>query len=370
MGRLAGGIAHDFNNLLAVIQLQSDLLLADQRATGMSEGVQQIKGAAERASQLTRQLLTFSRREMPQARLIDLAEVMGSMSSLLRRVLGEDIALEDAFAPALPLVQADPGMMEQVIMNLAVNARDAMPDGGRLTIALAAVQADAARVEAHEGVKPGSFVCLTVTDTGGGIKPGDLPHIFEPFFTTKEVGRGTGLGLSTVFGIAQQHGGWVEVESEPGRGASFRFFLPAVLQGPPRPRAAGSNGSLPRGSEQILLVEDDPSVRPLARLALERFGYRVHAADSAAAALDVWEEHGRSTDLLLTDLVMPGGVGGAELAERLLSLRPDLKVMYMSGYSNDLVGRRHSTAAGRHFLAKPFSIADLLQNVRRCLDGE
>ena len=367
VGRLAGGIAHDFNNLLAVIQLQSDLLLADSSPESMREGVEEIKAAAERASNLTRQLLTFSRRGMPQVRVLDLAEVLSSISVLLRRLLGEDIALETRFARGLPQVQADRGMMEQVIMNLAVNARDAMPDGGRLLIELAVEEVDAGRAEARPGVEPGTFVSLTVTDTGCGIREDDLPHVFEPFFTTKDVGRGTGLGLSTVFGIVQQHRGWVEVSSTAGQGATFGVFLPAAPHSVAAPATQNRRAAPSQGTERILLVEDDLAVRPLTQMALERHGYSVIAADSGVEALALWEEHGDSVDLLLTDLVMPGGVSGAQLAERLLAERPGLKVIYMSGYSDDVIERRLPAGTEGHFLSKPFSMGDLLAQVRRCL---
>jgi len=369
VGQLAGGIAHDFNNMLAVIQLQSAMLLetsADSPET--REGIREILAATERATNLTRQLLTFSRRQVKQPTDLDISEVIGNMTKLLRRLLGEDIALETRFAPSLPLILADQGMMEQVLMNLAINARDAMPAGGRLSVTLDALTIDQRRAALHPGAAPGRYVCLMVTDTGTGIAAVDLPRIFDPFFTTKEVGRGTGLGLATVFGIVDQHHGWIEVESEVGRGSTFRVFLPAGPSAGARATPASQRQSVRGGSETILLVEDEPAVREITRSVLERYGYRVLEADSAAAAVREWEGQDRPIDLLLTDLIMPGSTSGRELAEQLLVRDPELKVIYTTGYSPDVVHRLLPLDPGLTLLQKPYAPAELAGNVRRCLD--
>jgi two-component system, cell cycle sensor histidine kinase and response regulator CckA len=368
IGQLAGGIAHDFNNMLVVIQLQTSLL-ADSRGEDLKEGIAQIAAATERAARLTRQLLTFSRREVRHSKDIDLAEVTSAMITLLWRLLGEDIALETRFAPDLPLIDADPGMMEQVLMNLAVNARDAMPDGGRMTISLDAVTIEADDAIDRPNARPGRFVCLGVTDSGCGIAPEHLPHIFEPFFTTKEVGRGTGLGLATVFGIAEQHMGWVEVTSQPGQGTAFHVYLPALPPTAARRARETRAEHCPGGSETILLVEDDAAVRRLARRVLDRRGYRVLEAASGADALAVWEAEPGRVDLLLTDLVMPGGMSGHELARELCARQPALKVIYTSGYTDDIVNRRLRLDPGSDLLQKPYPAHQLAIAVRRCLDG-
>jgi two-component system, cell cycle sensor histidine kinase and response regulator CckA len=368
IGRLAGGVAHDFNNLLAVIQMQSELLLETTQEPATREGVAQIMASTKRASNLTRQLLTFSRREFRQPKAINLADVVGGTSDMLRRLLGEEIVLESRFAPRLPLVHADAGMMEQVVLNLAVNARDAMPEGGRLTISLDAVVVGPERVAGYSGVSPGSFVCLSVSDTGTGIPPESLPRIFEPFFTTKDVGKGTGLGLATVFGIAQQHRGWVEAESELGLGSTFRLYVPALDGSLPQTNVTPM-AETPRGrNETVLLAEDERSVRMLTRTLLERHGYRVLEAGSAGDAIAVWEKVGGKVDLLFTDLVMPGGASGWELSRQLLERDPKLKVIYSSGYSADVVERRLPSDAGKHFLRKPYAVQEMIALVRRVLD--
>jgi two-component system, cell cycle sensor histidine kinase and response regulator CckA len=369
IGQLAGGIAHDFNNMLVVVQLQTSLMADARGGEDVREGIEQIAAATQRAANLTRQLLTFSRREVRESRNIDLAEVTSAMITLFRRLLGEDIALETRFAPDLPLIDADPGMMEQVLMNLAVNARDAMPDGGRMTVTLDAVTIEAADAIDRPNARPGRFVCLGVRDSGCGIAPEHLPRIFEPFFTTKEVGRGTGLGLATVFAIAQQHMGWVEVTSQPGHGTAFHVFLPALTPSPARRTRDTRPAPCPGGCETILLVEDDATVRRLARRVLDRRGYRVLEAASGADALKVWEAERRGVHLLLTDLVMPGGMSGHDLARELCARQPALKVIYTSGYSDDIVNRRLQLDPGSDMLQKPYAADQLATVVRRCLDG-
>jgi two-component system cell cycle sensor histidine kinase/response regulator CckA len=368
VGRLAGGVAHDFNNLLAVIQMaSSSLLTRPASAAEIRDGLEQILTSSERGANLTRQLLTFSRRSKREARDIDLAEVTDGMAKLLRRVLGADLTLETRMAHALPMVNADPGMMEQVLMNLAVNARDAMPNGGRLVVALDAVQITMADVSKNPRAVPGRFVRLLVEDTGCGIPSADLPRIFEPFFTTKAPGKGTGLGLATVFGIVEQHHGWINVTSKIGRGTAFEIFLPALPGARVLPRKEISALKLASGTESILLVEDDPAVRKLTRASLEYCGYRVHEADSALSALELWESLAE-VDLLFTDLIMPGGLNGCDLAERLLERKPGLKVIYSSGYSHDVVRPDLHLTPGYNFLQKPYRLTEMAATVRRRLD--
>ncbi len=371
IGRLAGGVAHDFNNLLAVIQMACSVLLTNpDNSRDVQEGLQQVLAASERAANLTRQLLTFSRRDVTQARDIDLADVTGGMTRLLRRILGEDLALETRIAHGLPLVHADPGMMEQVIMNLAVNARDAMPDGGRLLISLDVVEVSPEDVAGHSGVGAvaGRFVRLLVEDTGCGIPADDLPHIFEPFFTTKQAGKGTGLGLATVFGIVERYNGWIDVTSEIGHGTTFAIFLPALAGTAAAAQRERPAAKMPAGKESILLVEDDPAVRRLARISLEHCGYRVHEAESAGMALEIWETLKDQIDLLFTDLIMPGGMSGRELAECLTERQPGLKVIYSSGYSHDVIPSELRLNPGYNFLQKPYHLAEMAETVRRCLD--
>ncbi len=372
IGQLAGGIAHDFNNMLVVIQLHASLLARAESRSELHDGLQQILDATERAANLTRQLLTFSRRDVGRATDIDLGDVATGMITLFRRLLGEDIALDTRLAPSLPLIKGDPGLIEQLLMNLAVNARDAMPGGGRLVIRLDQVVIDGEYAAVHPQAAPGRFLCLAVSDSGCGIAPEHLPRIFEPFFTTKDVGRGTGLGLATVFGIVQQHRGWIEVTSEVNQGTEFRVYLPALESSAVRAPAAAPAAAEPvsmAGNETILLVEDDAAVRRLARMVLGRHGYRVLEAESGASALQLWSAQTAPVDLLLTDLVMPGGMSGHELAQEMLSRQPGLKVVYTSGYSNDIVNYRLDLEAGRNFLPKPYPAQELAATVRRCLDS-
>ena len=355
VGRLAGGIAHDFNNMLAVIQLQASFLTREPEPERLRKGLREIGDAAQRAANLTRQLLTFSRRQVKNPIDLDIVECVTGMTHLLRRVLGEDVVFEARFA-AVPTVHADPGMIEQVVMNLAINARDAMPDGGTLTLSLEAVDVGPGRAK-----PPGRYVCLGVSDTGSGIPPEVLPRIFEPFFTTKEVGKGTGLGLATVFAIVDQHDGFVEVESAVGRGATLRVLLPAV-DAEPVARRGETTRAWPRGDETVLLVEDDEAVRASTRSALERLGYRVLTADSAESARALWREHDR-VDLLVTDVVMPV-TSGRQLAAELRSEAPALRVLFVSGYDPQA-----ALDSGTGFLAKPFTVRELAFAVREALDA-
>ena len=370
VGQLAGGVAHDFNNLLTIIQMQVSMLrMRGGMGAEVAAGVDEIAHAAERATNLTRQLLTFSRRNAPAAKNLDVAELVSGLTKLLRRVLGEDVVLESRFAPELPPVFADPGMLEQVLMNLAVNARDAMPRGGRLQIELDAVRLDAAETRRHPQARAGQFVCLCVADTGAGIAPENLNRIFEPFFTTKEIGKGTGLGLAIVYAVVRQHGGWVEVESAVGAGTRFRVFLPATAPVLPAVTTSADPGAfaLPGGGETVLVVEDEVAVRAVARMALRRLGYTVLEAENAPAALRLWGELGGRVDLLFTDIVMPGGMTGHELAARLQLLKPELKVLFCSGYSRE--AEQFEGEGGAQFLPKPYKTGDLALAVRRVLDA-
>lgn len=370
IGQLASGVAHDFNNILTIIQGHASLLLA---GGGLSEpaarSAQQIVQASERAAALTRQLLTFSRRQMLQPRPVDLNEVVSNLTKMLGRLLGEDIALEVVPTPGRAIVRADAAMMEQVLLNLAVNARDAMPRGGRLLIRLSREQIAPPTAPGKAARATGPFVCLTVSDTGCGIAPEILPRIFEPFFTTKEVGKGTGLGLATVYGIVQQHEGWIEVESQLGRGSTFRIYLPQADGEAQSEEGGGPARGAGRGRETILVVEDELAVRELVRELLRQHGYRVLEAGSGPQALEIWRQHRDEIALLLTDVVMPEALNGRELAERLCAERPELKVIFTSGYSADVLGREHLLERGIRYVQKPFHPKALVQAVRDCLDG-
>jgi two-component system, cell cycle sensor histidine kinase and response regulator CckA len=370
VGQLAGGIAHDFNNMLTVIQMHASLLAEEaDGSSDLGSGLQRILEACDRASNLTRQLLTFSRRQAKSAHPLDLGEVIGSMIRLLRRIVGEEISLETRFAPSLPVVHADSGMVEQVLMNLVVNARDAMPSGGRLTVSLDPVTFDAAQVAGRPSARAGTFACLRVTDTGGGIAPEVLPRIFEPFFTTKEIGHGTGLGLATVFGIVQQHNGWIDVTTEVGRGTTFQVFFPAHDADPALRTNGSTIATVKGGTETILLVEDDAVVRGIAAPALRQRGYTVLEAGSADEAMARWDEVKGAVDLLLTDLILPGGVSGQMLADELLRRRPNLATIYSSGYSAEILSGRLRVQDGSTYLPKPYAFRELAAIVRKRLDA-
>ncbi|HWQ37106.1 MAG TPA: PAS domain S-box protein [Burkholderiales bacterium] len=367
IGQLAGGVAHDFNNILTSILMEAELAAeADGLPGEVRESLAQIRTAAERAAGLTRQLLLFSRRQVLQPRVLDLNEVVAGVAKLLQRIIGEDIRLQLDLHPGPLWTRADVGTLDQVLMNLAVNARDAMPEGGRLFVETGAEQVG--ERPRHPEARPGAYVWVRVRDTGVGIPREVLPRIFEPFFTTKEPGKGTGLGLAMVYGVVRQQHGWVEVESEPGRGATFQVFLPAA------PALAdeapvGGERRVPGGSETVLLVEDDAAVRQVTRTVLARHGYRVVEAGSGVEALEVWRAHRERVALVVTDLVMPGGVSGHELARRLRAERPGLKVIFMSGYSAAVAEREAGVRDGENFLQKPFPAERLLETVRRCLDA-
>jgi hypothetical protein len=367
IGRLAGGVAHDFNNLLGVITGYSELLYKNLQSTGAGHNrLKQIQKAAERAAGLTRQLLAFSRKEVVQPKVLDLNEVVTDIEKMLHRLIGEDVHLVTKLGRDLGRVQADRGQVDQILMNLAVNARDAMPDGGNLWIETSNATLDDAYLRTHADVRPGPFVLLSVSDTGHGMDAETLSHIFEPFFTTKG-DKGTGLGLATVFGIAKQNKGHVSAYSEPKRGTTFRVYLPRVDATETSSARTPETPAPPRGTETVLLVEDSDSLRPMIHEILEAAGYAVlDSGDPAEAVGRVGSHHG-PLDLVLTDVIMPG-MSGPELVRAVQATRPDVKVLFMSGYTNDAIGRQGVLDPGVHLLQKPFSTGALLESVRSVLD--
>jgi two-component system, cell cycle sensor histidine kinase and response regulator CckA len=369
VGRLAGGVAHDFNNLLTVI-LGYAQILADGVPAGsrQAESTSQIKSAAERAAGITRQLLAFSRKQVLSPRIINLNDTVMNLDSLLRRLIGEDIEVLTVPAGDLGSVKADPGQIEQVIMNLALNARDAMPNGGKLTLETSNVVLDEAYAIEHQPITPGRYIMLAVSDTGVGMSPDLQARIFEPFFTTKEVGKGTGLGLSTVYGIVKQSGGFIWVYSEPGQGATFKIYLPRVDQ--PTENAGGDKrlGNVLRGTESILLVEDDAQVRQLSSSVLSHCGYRVLVAANPEEGLAIARDNHHDIRLLITDVVMPG-MNGRQLAEKIAQFLPNIRVLYISGYTNNAIVHYGVLDEGLWFLPKPFSLSALIGKVREVLDA-
>ena len=370
IGQLAGGVAHDFNNILTVIHGHASLLQAGNLEGTAARSAQQIGQAAERAAGLTRQLLTFSRRQLIQPKRLDMNKIIGNMSDMLGRMLGEDVTLRLNYSPSPATVEADAGMMEQVLLNLAVNARDAMPRGGQLAVRVAIVNVDPSHVQRHPEARVGRFVCVSKTDTGNGIPPEYLPRIFEPFFTTKAVGKGTGLGLATVYGIVKQHQGWIEVESAVGKGSTFRIYIPYLGELRSPSEKPTTQITIRGGTETILLVEDEKPVRELVARVLEKHGYKVLQAATGVEAVGIWREHKNEVALLLTDLVMPENMNGRELAEKLWTERADLKVIFSSGYSADIVGKDFRLEPDLNYLQKPYQPQTLILAVRRCLDGK
>jgi PAS domain S-box-containing protein len=371
VGRLAAGVAHDFNNLLTIIGGYSALLLHNpNRADGGRSYLEQIQQAGERASTLVRQLLAFSRKQVQRLEVVDVNNLLLHMEKMLRRLIGEDVQLTTALAPDLGPVRADPSQLEQVVMNLAVNARDAMPTGGRLTIETRNVDLDDSYCHARPEVKAGRYIQVSVTDTGCGMTADVKSHVFEPFFTTKEPGQGTGLGLATVYGVVKQSNGYVYVYSETGRGTAFKIYLPRISEAVKAPNSAPpSRSPYPAGTETVLIAEDMAEVRHLTRATLVQRGYTVLEAANGEEALAQAAAHPGPIHLLLTDVVMPG-MGGRELADRLQAARPGVKVLYVSGYPDDAVVRHGLLTAQVHFLQKPFSPLVLLRKVREVADTQ
>lgn len=371
IGQLSGGIAHDFNNILTVIKGRVSLLQSTPDFTAeVTESVGEIADAANRAAALTRQLLAFSRRQVMQQQDLDLHELVRGMSVLLRRLLGEQISVGLEFSDTPIWAHADRALLEQVLLNLAINARDAMPQGGQLEISIASRDVTADEAARWTQATAGRFAVLSVRDTGTGIAADVLPHIFEPFFTTKDVGEGTGLGLATVYGIVQQHRGGIEVESTIGFGTVFHVFLPLVEAPMPTEKPTEAKARPVSGTETILLVEDELAVQQIAQLVLQRLGYRVLTADDGRAALDVWREHRDAIHLLLTDLVMPAGISGQELAKQLIAEKPALRIIYTSGYSASIAGKDFQLDGKANFLGKPYDPLQLSAMVRKTLDAK
>jgi len=367
VGRLAAGVAHDFNNMLTVILGYSSMMQnGSPRLDGkLASYLRQVEQAAERATALTRQLLAYSRKQIIQRRPLQLNEIVNQTVGMLRRVIGEHIALDMQLAMDLPFAYADTTSVDQVIMNLALNSRDAMPDGGKLTLSTTMVEIDDAYCARTPDAQPGRFICLTVKDSGHGMDSATLNRIFEPFFTTKEPGKGTGMGLATVYGVLKQHEGWVEVDSALRRGTTFRAYLPvaegAVMESP-TPAASAAPESAPEGDITILLVEDEEMLRDFVSTALTSLGYRVLSACNGREALEVWAESRTEVDLLLTDVVMPESISGRDLAHKLIMDKPDLKVIFTSGYSAELIGPEFEQEKEHGFLSKPY-LTDKLAKV-------
>ena len=370
IGQLAGGVAHDFNNLLTVIKGYSQLSLLDLKENNPLWGnIQEIEKATQQGTDLTRQLLTFSRRQVLDFKVLDLNALLKGLEKMLRRIIGENIELVTHLEGNLGRVKIDPSQIEQVIFNLAMNARDAMPSGGKLTVETANVELDEVYAHAHVGVTPGRYVSLSVSDTGVGMSQEEKEKAFEPFFTTKGKGKGTGLGLSMVYGTVKQSNGNIWVYSEPGRGTTFKINLPRIEEELDTLRKRVETDFFPGGSETVLLVEDDELVRDLANRLLKQLGYRVLVAVNGEDALRVAREHdGEKIHLLLADIVMPQ-MGGKELADQFKILRPDVKVLYTSGYADDAIVHHGALDPGTHFLQKPFSLKTLSHKVRKVLDG-
>jgi len=371
IGQLAAGVAHDINNILTIIQGHTGLLLQGTPAeTSAARSLKQILAASDRAAGFIRHLLMFSRKQIFQTKNLDLNAVLRNLENMLPRMLGEQIVLQPVYQPDLPHIIADAGMMEQIVINLGVNARDAMPKGGRLVIETFAVDIPAAMARQNSEARAGHFVCLTVRDNGCGIERSLLPRIFEPFFTTKEIGKGTGLGLATVYGIVRQHQGWIEVESEMGQGTVFKIFLPAAIGKNPAAVAPGPPLAelVAGGHETILVVEDEPGLLALVSRVLEGYQYHVLTAGSGREALRVWEENAGRIDLLLTDMIMPGGISGGDLAAELKHRQPGLKVLFTSGYSAELTSM--DIGQGKvNFLPKPYHPQQVARRIREIMDA-
>jgi PAS domain S-box-containing protein len=370
IGQLAGGIAHDFNNLLTVINGHASLLQAAEKLTAKgADSLKEIIEAGKRAGGLTRQLTTFSRKQEFHPVVVDLNEVVNHITKMLRRILGEDVALQVDFFPGLPAIKADLGMIEQVLLNLAVNSRDAMPRGGQLRVTTSVSDIDDATARQNPEAAPGRFVCLTFSDTGCGIAPENLGRIFEPFFTTKELERGTGLGLATVYGIVKQHQGWVDVQSRLEQGATFRIFLPATTVRGGALQMAPTEQKVIGGTETILVVEDEAPLLKLMQHILESHGYKVLGSANGRQALDLWGQHQKKIDLLLTDLILPDGMAGTELARILQMAKPGLKVLFTSGYNAERLAKEFPAGATFNLVQKPFHARRLAEMVFETLNS-
>jgi CheY-like chemotaxis protein len=369
VGHLAAGVAHDFRNILTVIQGHACLrLLNPELDPKTSDSLKQITESVERASNLTQQLLAFSRKQIMRLEVVDVNKLLRHLSDMLSRLIGDHITLQYQFAEALPCTEADVCSIEQVILNLAVNARDAMPQGGSLVISTKVEQVSAAYAHAHPEASAGEFACITVADTGCGMNEQTKGRLFEPFFTTKEVGKGTGMGLATAYGLIKQHNGWIEAESEVGKGSTFKIFLPPTAkQVKPEPAAQTSRPAA-GGNETILVVEDEELVREFVASLLTESGYKILQAGNGVDALDVWRRHSTEIDLLLTDVVMPQKISGIELADKLRTEKPDLKVIFTSGYSLELLDEHFRTRTESNFIPKPYTPAKLKEMIRACLD--
>jgi PAS domain S-box-containing protein len=369
IGALAGELAHDFNNVLTVTHGHALLLLGEKKLSKSGkESAQQIARTAESAAGLTQSLLTFSRRQDMQLRRIDLNQMLNSMTAMLERILGEGVTLQLKCYPQPAVVQADAGMLEQVLLDLAMNARDRMSKGGQLAIDVFPISLGPDNLASHPEGRSGKFICLSVADNGSGIEPEQLARIFEPFASTKEAGKHAGLGLATVYGIVKQHEGWIEVESEPGNGATFRVYLPASREKDDDAGKKSAPQKVKGGTETILVVEDEEPVRELVCKVLTAYGYNVLEAISGTKAIELWKKSKDKVDLLLTDVVLPDELNGRELAERLRKSRPQLKVIFSSGYSQDIMGKDFTPQKGQVFLQKPYDLQKLAQTVRTCLD--
>jgi PAS domain S-box-containing protein len=370
VGRLSGGMAHDFNNLLTAIIGYSELAIMELAEDApLREHFDVIYAAGSKAAALTRQLLAFSRKQLFEIKVINLNSVVENTAKLLRSILREDMELIIHTRSSIGNILADPTQTEQILMNLAVNAKDAMPSGGTLTIETASRDLDAEYAAKYSGVVPGRYVQLTVTDTGEGMSPEVQKHIFEPFFTTKRSGEGTGLGLATVYGIVKQHKGNISVHSEPGKGTTFKIYLPAVSERVIEKSLPQKKEPLPRGTETILAVDDDPGIRRLVAAALQSLGYTVIEAGSGVDALKVAEAHAGTIDLLLTDVIMPG-MSGRQLAETFAPIRPEMKVVYMSGYTDEVIAHKGILLPGIHFISKPLVPTKMARRLRNILDGK
>ena len=372
IGRLAGGVAHDFNNLLTVISCSSEMLLMTDAAKGFAgENVKQIKKAADRAAALTRQLLSFSRKEIVSPAVLALNTVIGDSGNMFSHLVRENIRLEVKLSPELWLVKADPSQIEQILINLVVNASDAMPDGGELFIETGNAELDTSFIQSNPNARPGSFVKLVVRDTGCGMDEHTQARIFEPFFTTKQRGKGTGLGLATVFGIVQEAGGWIEVESAPGRGSAFTMYLPQCAADPlakffSLPDSAGVATEFQRRNETVLLVEDDDDVRNMTQTVLTSAGYTVVTAADGPKAIALAENHSGKIDILVTDLIMPG-MNGRQVSDRIVAMRPGIRVLLISGYTEDEQVRHGVRESVRQFLQKPFTPRALRSKLQEVL---